>query len=72
MKLEKKTVNVNIYFEDKDQFSFEELAEINQEFKGEMSLDLSTNPAFKIPVSKTKLLDTYELLRTIENIRSMK
>lgn len=70
--IREKNGNVNIYFEDKDQFSFEELAEINQEFKGEMSLDLSTNPAFKIPVSKTKLLDTYELLRTIENIRSMK
>lgn len=68
--IREKSGNVNIYFENKDAFSFEELAEINQSFERDMSLDLSTNPAFKIPVSKNKLLDTYELLKTIEKVRS--
>ncbi|WP_306484821.1 transcription-repair coupling factor [Anaerococcus sp.] len=68
--IREKSGNVNIYFENKDAFSFEELAEINQSFERDMSLDLSTNPAFKIPVSSNKLLDTYELLKTIEKVRS--
>ena len=68
--IREKSGNVNIYFENKDAFSFEELAEINQSFERDMSLDLSTNPAFKIPVSKNKILDTYELLKTIEKVRS--
>ena len=68
--IREKSGNVNIYFENKDAFSFEELAEINQSFERDMSLDLSTNPAFKIPVSRNKLLDTYELLKTIEKVRS--
>ena len=68
--IREKKGNVNIYFKDKDKFSFEELAEINESFNGEMSLDLSTNPAFMIPVSKNKLLDTFELLKTIKTVRS--
>ena len=35
-----------------------------------MKLDLSNKPAFIIPVTKNKLLDTYELLDTINKIRS--
>ncbi|MCI7238604.1 MAG: transcription-repair coupling factor [Anaerococcus sp.] len=68
--IREKNGNVNLYFENKDTFTFKELAEINQTFEGEMSLDLSVNPAFKIPVSKLKLIDTYELLKTINKVRS--
>ena len=68
--IREKKGNVNIYFKDKDKFSFEELAEINETFEGDMSLDLSTKPAFMIPVSKTKLMDTYELLKIIKKVRS--
>ena len=68
--IREKKGNVNIYFEDKNKFSFEELAEINDRFKGNMYLDLSTNPAFMLPLSRSKLLDTYELLKIIKNIRS--
>ncbi|MDO5026398.1 MAG: transcription-repair coupling factor [Tissierellia bacterium] len=68
--IREKSGNVNLYFENKDFFTFEQLAEINQDFKGDMSLDLSDNPAFKIPVSRMKLLDTYELLKTIRKVRS--
>lgn len=68
--IREKKGNVNIYFKDKDKFSFEELAEINETFEGDMSLDLSNKPAFMIPVSKTKLMDTYELLKIIKKVRS--
>lgn len=59
-----------LFFSDRDFYSFEELKGINESYKGEMSLDLSSKPAFKIPVTKSKLLDTYELLDTINKIRS--
>ena len=64
--------NINLYFVDKDYYSFEELKEINETFKGDMSLDLSNKASFKIPVTRNKLLDTYELLDTINKIRSKK
>ena len=60
---------INLYFQSRDYYSFEELKLINEGYKGEMSLDLSNKPAFKIPSSKSKLLDTYELLDTINKIR---
>ena len=59
-----------LFFSDRDFYSFEQLNGINESYKGEMSLDLSSKPAFKIPVTKSKLLDTYELLDTINKIRS--
>lgn len=61
---------INIYFENREEFSLEELKEISSTFKGEMQMDLSQKPSFKIPVSKTKLIDTYNLLEVIDNIRS--
>lgn len=61
---------INLYFESRDYFSFEELRDINESYEGAMSLDLSNRPAFKIPSSKMKLLDTYELLNTINKTRS--
>lgn len=61
---------INLYFENREDFSLEELKEISNAFKGEMQLDLSAKPSFKIPVSKTKLIDTYNLLEVIDNLRS--
>lgn len=61
---------VNLYFENREDFSLEELKEISTSFKGEMQMDLSDRPSFKIPISKTKLIDTYNLLEVIDNIRS--
>lgn len=62
--------NIFLFFTDRDHYSFEELKGINESYKGEMKLDLSNKPAFIIPVTKNKLLDTYELLDTINKIRS--
>ncbi|WP_311481950.1 transcription-repair coupling factor [uncultured Anaerococcus sp.] len=62
--------NINLFFVDKDYYTFEELKSINQSYRGQMSLDLSHKPAFIIPATKNKLLDTYELLDTINKIRS--
>lgn len=62
--------SINLFFVDKDFYSFEELKEINETYKGEMSLDLSNKASFKIPITRNKLLDTYELLDTINKIRS--
>ena len=64
--------NISLFFVDKDFYSFEELKEINETFKGEMSLDLSNKASFIIPSTRNKLLDTYELLDTINKIRSKK
>lgn len=61
---------VNLYFENREDFSLEELKEISASFKGDMQMDLSNRPSFKIPISKTKLIDTYNLLEVIDNIRS--
>ena len=61
---------VNLYFENREDFSLEELKEISTSFKGEMQMDLSDRPSFKIPISKTKLIDTYNLLEVIDNTRS--
>ena len=61
---------VNLYFENREDFSLEELKEISTSFKGEMQMDLSDRPSFKIPISKTKLIDTYNLLQVIDNTRS--
>lgn len=62
--------NISLFFENREYFAFEELKEINENYEGEMSLDLSNKPAFKIPSTKNKLLDIYELLNTINRIRS--
>lgn len=35
-----------------------------------MKLDLSANPSFRIPTTNTKLIDTYDLLEVISNVRS--
>ena len=61
---------INLIFGDKDFFSIEDLKIISETYKGEMKIDLSTNPSFKIPTSNTKLLDTYELLDVINKLRS--
>lgn len=62
--------NVNLVFADRDFFSLEELKQISERYKGEMKIDLSTNPSFKIPSTNKKLVDTYELLEIIEKMRS--
>lgn len=61
---------VNLRFSDRELFSLDELKEISESYKGEMKLDLSNNPAFKLPSTSTKLIDTYDLLEIIYNIRS--
>lgn len=61
---------INIKFEDRSLFDLEELKEISDNFKGDMKLDLSANPSFKIPSTKNKLVDTYNLLEIIYEIRS--
>lgn len=68
--IREKNSSINLYFENRDLFSIEELKEISQNYKSEMKINLSTNPSFILPASKTKLLDTYEFLNTIRNIRS--
>ncbi|MDD7464002.1 MAG: transcription-repair coupling factor [Anaerococcus sp.] len=65
---EKKDI-VYLYYEDRDKYSFEELSRINENFIGDLSLDLSNKPAFKINYGKNKLLDCYELLKTINEIK---
>lgn len=61
---------INIKFTNRDDFSIDELKKISGEYKGEMKLDLSDNPSFKIPISNTKLIDTYDLLEVICKVRS--
>lgn len=68
--IREKNSSVNLYFENRDLFSIEELKGISQNYKSEMKINLSTNPSFILPASKTKLLDTYEFLNTIRKIRS--
>lgn len=60
---------IYLYYDDRDKFSFEELSMINENFIGNLSLDLSSKPAFKIDYQKNKLLDCYELLKTIKEIK---
>ena len=62
--------NINLIFADRDFFSIEELKFISETYKGEMKIDLSDNPSFKIPSTNKKLIDTYDLLEIIENMRS--
>ncbi|MDD7306303.1 MAG: transcription-repair coupling factor [Peptoniphilaceae bacterium] len=59
---------IYLYYENRDKYSFEELSKINDNFIGNLSLDLSNKPAFKINYEKNKLLDCYELLKTINEI----
>lgn len=68
--IREKNSSINLYFENRDLFSIEELKEISQNYKSEMKINLSINPSFILPASKTKLLDTYEFLNTIRKIRS--
>lgn len=68
--IREKNSSINLYFENRDLFSIEELKEISQNYKSEMKINLSTNQSFILPASKTKLLDTYEFLNTIRKIRS--
>lgn len=68
--IREKNSSINLYFENRDLFSIEEIKEISQNYKSEMKINLSTNPSFILPASKTKLLDTYEFLNTIRKIRS--
>jgi len=61
---------VNLKYSDRELFSLDQLKKISESYKGEMKLDLSNNPAFKLPSTSTKLIDTYDLLEIIYNIRS--
>lgn len=61
---------INLRFTNRDEFTLNELKEISESYNGEMKLDLSNNPSFRIPATNTKLIDTYDLLEIISNIRS--
>ena len=61
---------INLRFANRDEFTLDELKEISESYNGEMKLDLSNNPSFRIPATNTKLIDTYDLLEIISNIRS--
>lgn len=61
---------ISLFFASRDYFSFEELKKINESYRGDMSLDLSGKSSFKIPSSRSKLLDTYEILEIINKVRS--
>lgn len=60
---------IKLSYNDRNKFSFEQLSQINERYEGEMSLDLSQNPSFNIPNTSTKLLDCYELLKIIKEIK---
>ena len=68
--IREKNSSINLFFDNRDIFSIEELKEISENYKSEMKINLSTNPSFILPASKIKLLDTYEFLNTIRKIRS--
>ena len=68
--IREKNSSINLFFDNRDLFSIEELKEISENYKSEMKINLSTNPSFILPASKIKLLDTYEFLNTIRKIRS--
>ena len=61
---------INLLYDSNDYFSLEELEAISKTYKGELKLDLSVNPSFKIPSTKTKLIDSYELLEVIHEKRN--
>lgn len=61
-----------ISYDDRNKFTFEQLSQINENYHGELSFDLSQNPAFKLPNKNTKLLDCYELLKVIKNVKEKK
>ena len=63
---------INLRFANREEFTFDELKEISESYKGDMKLDLSKNPAFKIPATNTKLIDTYDLPEIKSSIRSKK
>ena len=63
---------IRLSYTDRNTFSFEELSQINENYKGDLSFDLSQTPAFILPNKNTKLLDCYELLKVIKNIKEKK
>ena len=63
---------IRLSYTDRNTFSFEELSQINENYKGTLSFDLSQTPAFILPNKNTKLLDCYELLKVIKNIKEKK
>lgn len=60
---------IYLKYKDRNKFSFEQLSRINSECDLTIGYDLSSNPSFKLKASKTKLLDCYNLLTIIDNIR---
>lgn len=60
---------IYLYYENKNEYSFKDLSKITEKFVGSLSLDLSNKPAFKINYDKNKLLDCYELIKTIIEIK---
>ncbi|MSS76940.1 transcription-repair coupling factor [Anaerococcus sp. AGMB00486] len=60
---------IKISYSDRNKFTFKELSQINEKYKSKLSLDLSHNPSFNIPNTSTKLLDCYELLKLIKEIK---
>lgn len=63
---------VYVRYKNRDRFSFEELAKINEDMNGIIQIDLSNNPSFKIESTKTKLVDIFNLLSIIDEIRKGK
>lgn len=60
---------IYLFYEQRDKYSFEELSFINENYNGNLSFDLSNKPSFKIKIENNKLLDCYELLKTIKKVR---
>lgn len=54
---------------DRDKYSFEQLKSITEEFKGDIRIDLSNKPSFKFESSRNKLVDCFNLLTIIDNLR---
>lgn len=63
---------IKITYDDRNKFTFEQLSQINEDYHNDLSFDLSQNPSFKLPNKNTKLLDCYELLKVIENVKEKK
>ncbi|KWZ99926.1 MAG: transcription-repair coupling factor [Anaerococcus vaginalis] len=63
---------IKISYDDRNKFTFEQLSQINEDYHNDLSFDLSQNPSFKLPNKNTKLLDCYELLKVIENVKEKK
>lgn len=59
---------IYLSFKNRDKYSFEQLAMINDCFGPGFELDLSNSPSFKVKANKYKLVDTLNLLEVIDKV----